>query len=52
MAIKKPPSRAVDLCSVASNAVFVKVMQANAVLDNENSVFTEGILAQIAAKIG
>ena len=40
-AIKNPPFRAVDLHSIASNALFVKVMQANAVLDNENRVFTQ-----------
>jgi hypothetical protein len=38
-AIKKPPSWAVDLESVALNAVFVKVMQAETVLDDQNPCF-------------
>jgi hypothetical protein len=32
-AIKKPPSRAVDLYSLAANAIFVKVMHVRAVQD-------------------
>jgi hypothetical protein len=39
LAIKKPPSRAVDLDSVAVNAVFVNVMHASAVLDGKFSRF-------------
>jgi hypothetical protein len=38
-AIKKPPSRAVDLLSISANALFVKVMHAKAVPDNENQRF-------------
>jgi hypothetical protein len=43
MAIKKPPSGAVDLYIVAVNALFVKAMQANTVLNNENRVLAREI---------